>query len=266
MGLFLGRTTAWSQWEVGGVGGIAVYWGDLNPTILPMQVGPSANFIVRRNFDGRLCLRMGLGYAKVGGADKHSKLDFNKTRNLSFQTDVFEASVLTEFNFLDFNGRSNRENRKFTTYLSAGASVMYYTPRAQYEGTWYKLRPLGTEGQAPGEEYATIAPAILVGGGMKWKLNHAWSLNLDILHHVLFTDYLDDVSGVYADPRLIMGHRGSLGSVAVGLADRSVELEGVGEPIGEPGRQRGDSRRKDAFMMIGIGLSYSFTRIECYAH
>lgn len=266
LGLALSTSTANAQWEFGGLGGIAVYWGDLSSAFLPHRVGPSAALVVRRNFDGRMCLRFSGSYANIGANDKFSRVEYNKMRNLSFQTDIFEFSTLAEFNFMDFNGARNRENKKFTSYLAAGPTLFMFTPKAKYEDTWYKLRPLGTEGQKPGSEYSPVSFAIAVGGGFKAKINEGWSLNFEILHRILFTDFIDDVSGVYADKRVIEGFRGADGALAAALSDRSIETDLSPEPIGQPGRQRGDSKRKDSFMTIGIGLTYHFTRLECPAY
>ena len=89
-------------------------------------------------------------------------------------------------------------------------------------------------------------------------LNYAWSINLEISGRALFTDYLDDVSGVYANPDDLLEARGEL---AVLLADRSYEVNEF--LIGEGGRQRGDARPNDSYVMVGIGLVYNFSSIKC---
>ena len=71
----------------------------------------------------------------------------------------------------------------------------------------------------------------------------------------LFTDYIDDVSGNYADVRDIRGQRGEL---AAALADRSVEPK-----IGLEGRQRGNGKNNDTFMLLNVGLMYYFGHIRC---
>jgi hypothetical protein len=71
----------------------------------------------------------------------------------------------------------------------------------------------------------------------------------------VFTDYLDDVSGVYVDWRDIRAIRGE---VAAALADRSVEPQ-----IGEPGRQRGNGKNNDVYAFLGVTLHYYFGEIRC---
>ncbi|MCH2045160.1 MAG: DUF6089 family protein [Saprospiraceae bacterium] len=255
------------SWEFGGFAGTSFYFGELNTFFVPVNLGASLGIYMRRNFDGRICFRGGISYGHIWGTDADSKNAFEQARNLSFSSDIFEGSILMEFNFVPYRSRQRRLDKMICPYITAGASIFYYNPKTKYQDAWYELQPLGTEGQAPGEEYRLVQPAIILGGGLKMRLNkRGWSLNIEIGQRMLFTDYLDDVSGVYADTRLIEGYRGSQSSVAIDLADRSTEVEGIDTPIGEEGRQRGDSKRKDAFMMIGIGLSYNFRREVCPAN
>ncbi|MEO6758442.1 MAG: hypothetical protein ABIO24_03240, partial [Saprospiraceae bacterium] len=68
-------------------------------------------------------------------------------------------------------------------------------------------------------------------------------------------DYIDDVSGTYADVRDIKAQRGE---IAAAFADRS------GEPkIGLPGRQRGNGKKNDTYALVNIGVFYYFGSIRC---
>lgn len=251
------------RWEIGGLAGTANYFGDLNPLFSFRRPGPSASFLVRRNYDGRMCWRANLSYANIGASDARSSSAVVRARNLSFQSNVVELSTAAEFNFISFHSQNvyNREDEKFTPFLSAGFGILYHNPKAKYQDQWYALQPLGTEGQAPGNEYSLVQFAFIVGGGFKWELSQNWSLNLDISHRLVRTDYLDDVSGIYADKRIIEGHNGSL---AAALSDRSVEVRETA--IGIPGHQRGDSKARDSYMTIQIGFIYNFRELNCPAY
>ncbi|MBK8112273.1 MAG: hypothetical protein IPK46_19110, partial [Saprospiraceae bacterium] len=107
-------------------------------------------------------------------------------------------------------------------------------------GTWHALRPLGTEGQDLGAEYGRISGGFTIGGGFKWDLNRDISFNVEFSTRRLFTDYIDDVSTVYADNATILNRRGD---IAAQLADRSL-IEG----IGVAGRQRGNSKDNDQYL------------------
>jgi hypothetical protein len=139
--------------------------------------------------------------------------------------------------------------------LFLGPSVFFFNPKAEYDGKWYNLQEFGTEGQFKGEEYSTAQMAINYGFGFKVDLSYRWSINVDLSGRKLFTDYLDDVSTVYADPRDIKALRGE---IAAELADRSSEPK-----IGQVGRQRGNGKSNDMYAMVGIGLYYYFGDIRC---
>jgi len=94
---------------------------------------------------------------------------------------------------------------------------------------------------------------------MKVDLTATLSLNFELSSRYIFTDYLDDVSTVYADKDDIESQRGEL---AVILSDRS--FSGVdGVQIGQAGRQRGDSSNNDTWATFGVGLVYYFGDVRC---
>ena len=102
---------------------------------------------------------------------------------------------------------------------------------------------------------------MVFGGGFKIDLSYEWSLNFEISGRHTFTDYLDDVSTVYADKDDLLQQRGEL---AVALSDRSLALPGMEDSkLGEPGTQRGDSTTKDVYVMMGVGLLYYFGDLRC---
>ncbi|MEY3194794.1 MAG: hypothetical protein RIQ78_891, partial [Bacteroidota bacterium] len=63
------------------------------------------------------------------------------------------------------------------------------------------------------------------------------------------------VHGEYADIRDIFAQRGQ---IAAALADRSGD-----PPIGLPGRQRGNGKNSDAYVLLGAGINYYFGQIRC---
>jgi hypothetical protein len=81
---------------------------------------------------------------------------------------------------------------------------------------------------------------------MKFKLNDQIDLALEFGERLLFTDYLDDVSTTYADPKVLLNARGAK---AVELADRSVE-----QPAAIEGMQRGNPKSKDWYFIGGLKL------------
>lgn len=248
-------------WELGFGGGLSSYYGDLNPVFSFRRLGPSAGVFARKNFDGRLCLRIGANWGNVGANDASSPNPFEQARNLRFASNLFEGSVILEFNFQNFHSIRPREDKPVSPYLLTGFGFTHFNPKAEYKGGYYSLQAQGTEGQARGEEYALVTPVIMAGFGLKIDMNRAWSWNIEITNRFTFTDYLDDVSGTYADYRTVIGYHGE---AAGGLSDRSLEVGDV--RIGEQGRQRGDTKSKDSYIFATVSLAYRFVSVGCPAY
>jgi hypothetical protein len=246
--------------ELGFYGGAATYYGDLNPHFSFRHFGPSLGVLARRNIDGRVCIRFNASYGYLWADDAKSPSAFANARNLRFFSHTFEGALVTEFNFQDFNG-GTRDDAFVSPYLLAGVGLSHFNPKAEYKGGIYPLRSMGTEGQPRGQEYSLITPIVMLGGGIKFKLDVHWSLNVEVAYRASFTDYLDDVSGVYADYRTVAGHHGD---AAAGLSDRSLEVGDV--RIGRPGHQRGDSKTRDGYLLATVGLSYRFMPLICPAY
>ncbi|WP_284284361.1 type IX secretion system protein PorG [Portibacter lacus] len=246
-------SNAQKGWELGPWIGISNYFGDLNTNFDFTEIGPAAGVIARYNWNNRINSKMGLNYTFLYGDDQDSPNSFENRRNLSFRTDLVDFTAQMEFNFFPYIHGS--KEYFFTPYLLGGINILYFNPRAKLDDEWHALRPLGTEGQAVGEEYGIINGGVVLGGGFKWDLNRDWSFNIEIALKRLFTDYLDDVSGTYPNATSLRARRGD---IAAELSDRS-----VGEKIGELGRQRGNSRDKDTYTMFGVGLVYYFGTIPC---
>ncbi|HZV68789.1 MAG TPA: DUF6089 family protein [Saprospiraceae bacterium] len=243
-------------YELGALGGVSYYIGDINPDYSLKTPGPSLGFIARYNFNTRTSIRFDMSAGRLIGKDKYSENPFQKARNLSFRTDFADASLDLEFNF--FNYIHGSRNQNFTPYIFGGLALTYFNPRTKLGDTWYGLRELGTEGQLVGEEYGQVAPAMSYGIGFKMDFNYEWSFNIEMSARQSSTDYLDDVSTVYPDMINLASRRGD---IAVALSDRSVEL-GV-EPIGAPGRQRGVAGDKDAYYSFRIGIVYYIGFLQC---
>jgi len=239
--------------ELGGGIGVSNYFGDLNTSWRVNRLHLAGGIGARYNFNDRLALRFGATYGEISGFDSDSKNDFELRRNLSFKSIIVDGTAQFEFNFMPYV--HGHRDYFYTPYMFAGFSMFYFTPRAEFEGQWYKLPELGTEGQFRGEEYNTTQAALAYGFGFKMDLSYRWSFNVELSSRKLFTDYLDDVSGVYADIRDIRAQRGE---TAASLADRSFEPK-----IGEPGRQRGNGKKNDMYIFLTVGVMYYFGDIRC---
>ncbi len=246
--------------EIGAMAGIANYFGDLNYNASFASVRPMGALFYRYNFDTRIALKSSFSYAQLAFDDKLSKNAFNRQRNLHFKTNVLELAAMIELNFLEFNKQKQRN--RFSPYFTLGVALFYFNPQAKYKGEWYYLQPMGTEGQndpsySGVKKYSLFNFAIPIGGGFKYSINKNWNIGFFGELRVTFTDYIDDVGGVYASPLSLP--EGSKG-IAYKLADRSGE---VGPSIGSPGKQRASSNKADFYMFAGISVSYTIFRMKC---
>jgi hypothetical protein len=245
-------------YELGVLAGISYYVGDINPNYSLKSPGPTLAVLGRYNFNNRTSIRLDAAAGRLIGKDSLSENPFQQARNLSFRTDYADASIDLEFNFFPYVHGSR--NYYFTPYVYGGLAFTYYGPHAKLNDRWHALRPLGTEGQAVGDEYALISPALSYGLGLKMDLNYEWSLNVELSARQMFNDYLDDVSTTYPNMIELENRRGP---VAPLLSDRSGE-RGI-EPIGALGRQRGVSGDNDSYYSIRIGIVYYIGLLQCPA-
>ncbi|MEI8201518.1 MAG: DUF6089 family protein [Bacteroidota bacterium] len=246
--LLLFMSSAYAQrHELGVFAGGSYYLGDLNPSGHFAQSKPAVGIIYRYNMNPRWALRVNALFGSVEGSDALDNK--NNPRNLSFKSPITEFSVLTELNFLQFYTKSERY--MFSPYIFAGLGIFNFNPQAQYEGKWYELQPLGTEGQtATGKSlYALTSVSVPFGIGIKIGLFKAVCLGLEWGMRKTFTDYIDDVSTTYVNPNSFNQIHDSYVSIARILADRS-EVKHV------EGAQRGNSSNNDWYNFYGLTLSF----------
>jgi hypothetical protein len=239
--------------------GFSNYFGDLNNQVSFEYMGPGTGVFARYNMGHRFAWKNGFNFGTVSFADEASPDPFQRARNLSFSSNILEITSQIEINFFKYD--RTKDKLKFTPYLTFGVAGFYFNPKAELNGETYALQPVGTEGQfdeATGlKPYSRFNFAIPVGGGFKYSFHPAWTLGVEVGVRKTFTDYLDDVSGVY--PTNVFSFEVQR-SVAEALSDRSGE---VGEPIGYPGKQRGMSTKKDTYMFFGLSLSYTVIKMRC---
>ena len=240
-------------WEMGGWLGASNYFGDLNTNFRVNRLHLAGGAGARYNLNDRLAIRLGANLGKISAYDSDSKNVYEQRRNLHFWSTIADGTAQFEFNFFPYV-HGHREYF-FTPYMFAGPQFFWFNPKADLDGQTYELREMGTEGQFRGEEYNTAQFGLIYGIGFKVDLSYRWSLDFALSGRKLFTDYLDDVHGNYADIRDIRAQRGD---IAAALADRSGD-----PPIGLPGRQRGNGKNNDTYATIGIGLNYYFGSIRC---
>lgn len=250
--------------EIGVSIGGAHYFGDLNTAAKVNRAKLAFGVFFRKQFGNYIAVRVGGQFAQLGYADKYySDNEFQRRRNLSFNSNVWELALQGDFNFFKFVPGSY--DHRFTPYVTIGASIFSYDPYAYLGGQKYFLRPLGTEGQGSADypdrkPYSSMAFAIPFGVGVKYSLNERINVGFEVLHRFTNTDYLDDVSTTYVGADKFPPLPDGTSTPGFLLQDRSYE---VGEIIGIEGRQRGYAGQKDQFITAQFTISFNLTSYRC---
>lgn len=249
--LFIGFHS-FAQLQVGLYGGIANYEGDL---VDKLYQSPRAAFGLNVGYQitNRINLRAGLTFAKIAGADSLSSHPDLRLRNLSFQSPITEFSLVGEFNTFDM------DTKNWSPYVFAGLAVYHFNPYTfDRSGNQVFLQPLSTEGQGlPGytnsKPYALTQLAIPFGGGIKYNISDNIRVAFELGLRKTFTDYLDDVSGNYADMNDLLKYKGQQ---AVDLSYRGGEVPGGNPTYPVKGITRGSPKYKDFYYFTGIHLTF----------
>ena len=243
--------------EYGVTAGVAHYFGDINNRGAINRPKISLGAFFRKQFNNYAGIRLSANFAKLGYSDQYSQNDYQRRRNLSFNTNIFEIALRGDFNFLKFV--PSDPDHSFTPYATIGIGVFSYDPYAFLSGHKYYLRPLNTEGETfykGRKEYGTMAVCFPVGMGVKYAITEKINVFFEVAYRFTTTDYLDDVSTTYVG----IDKFPSSTSVAALLQDRSYE---TGTPIGIEGRQRGFSKQKDSYAIAQFGVSFNLTSYRC---
>jgi len=255
-GIILYSSVAFSQRsiELGGFLGCSFYLGELNPSGFFNQFTRVAGGLaVRYNINNRLSVRGNLFFGTVTADDSQSPSASQRERNLDFKSPIDELSAQAEFNFLEYTLGDPKHS--FSPYIFAGFGVFEMNPQGLIGSQWVALQPLGTEGQGtsanPKRPYSLTQPAIPFGIGIKANFSKTICISLEWGMRKTFTGYIDDVSGTYANPSVLLANRGAAGPLAVEMADKSL----TADKAADVGEQRGDGK-DDWYSFAGIVLSF----------
>lgn len=250
--------------ELGLFGGVSYYMGELNPGKQFFMVRPGGGLVYRYNTSRRFAWEIHGLYGSVQAEDARSGKDNQVLRNLSFRSQIIEFAGLLHFNF--FNYEIGNPETPATPYIFGGLGLFRFNPKADFQGEWIALQPLGTEGQgspvyADRKQYSLMGANIPFGFGVKFHAFGRLGFSLEWGLRKTFTDYLDDVSTTYVDPDVLFATHGELAAL---LADRSLVNPGKINT----GRQRGNSTNKDWYSFAGLTITYKIVprKAECAAY
>lgn len=196
--------------------------------------------------------KVGLNWLRIEGNDNTSTNRGRVGRNLSFRNDLIEAQLTAQVIFYEIQdlGKPYKYENDFKMYAFAGVAGFFSNPKAHYNGEWVALQPLQTENV----HYSKFGAAVPLGLGLciTYKKKHRFGWEFE--WRTAFTDYLDDISSVYADPKSLKS------PTAVALANRRGELDadaGAAPPQNYlPGNKRGDPTHNDSYLTTSFYYSY----------
>ena len=266
--IFISSESKAQMLEIGPQIGGMLYTGDLDPPQFSQQF-QNLNFAYgahfKYNMNPYFSIRANFTKGSVRGRDSIGTANWQLNRNLSFESDITEFSLLIENNLLGFD-MSPGSGKYFSLHAFAGIAVYKFNPRTLYNGQYHDLQPLGTEGQGmPGfdDKYSLTQLAVPIGGGLKVKLNNRISVAVELTSRFLFTDYLDDASGTYVSYEELQAGNGQL---AANLANRQGEYTGIDNPYSQ---QTGDTRAKaevnDYYLTGMVTFSYHFNGANIFS-
>ena len=272
---------AQKQFDLGFRAGAANYIGEIGgngeprPFLMDVQLvqtSPTLGTFVRWGVANRISLQADLNFVQIRQNDAQSGDPARRARNLHFRNQMFETGLRADWTFLD-KGRVVRETPRqrqrigLEMALYAGVAGVLHNPQArvlydplnQWGGEWHDLRPLRTEGQV--ESYGSLIVALPVGVRAAFDFGHRWKLGIEATWRTTFTDYLDDISGVYANPDQLDPLARALSSqahpdvVEAVNAEFGTNLSVSNFQFSEAGTYRGNPNSNDGYGTIEITVA-----------
>ena len=231
------------------------YQGDLNPNSFTFSHSKATIGIsIRQSLNRWISFRGDFAIGHIDAADHYNR-DYLKTRNLSFNTTIKEASIGLEASLLDLS------TSHFTPYVFGDAVLYHFNPWAyDVSGNKVFLNPLSTEGQGLSQfpeqkPYKLTQIALGFGFGARYAINKNINIGIEMIQRKTFTDYLDDVSSIYVDKNVLLQAKGAK---AVEMAYRGDEITG-GLPYPNHGDKRGTPSEMDWYYFFGVNFEIKFS-------
>ncbi|MEN7548416.1 DUF6089 family protein [Rapidithrix thailandica] len=208
--------------SIGGSINAMNYFGDIVPKTSAGSTDiqftrPQFTVYGQKRLHPNITARVGLSWGRLiaedfGTADPSDTENgiFRYQRNLSFRNDIVELSAIAMWDLFGNYGVFYRRPKKPIPYVFAGVAGFYHNPKGkapettidgeplEEAGKWVALQPLKTNG----EKYSRFAFAIPAGVGVRVRVSPYIDIAAEIGYRFTFTDYLDDVSGVYLDKQV----------------------------------------------------------------
>ena len=271
--------------------GTSHFYGDVGSLTNLKSVRWNINCSYTYTLNNKINLGVSASYIRLSGDDFYSNNDADFIRNLHFRNDIKQLSTFIEYHPLnhtsDFRKRIN-----ISPYLLSGIGYYFHNPQAKLPldlgNKWVDLEPIHTEGQGINpiypEPYKLSGISIPLGFGLQYKYSKHFNLVVEVVHYTPFSDYIDDVSGVYPNRILFNNEFGSVLSNRSGeqfAADtgnnrsdrvtKYLEYNGVlsafpfnelGAFVGTTGSNRGSKIGNDNFFVTTFKIQYLIPHLK----
>jgi hypothetical protein len=207
---------------LGDIGGDDLTRRDFSADLHLGQTKLSSHVFVRYRLNSVLAVRGQVGTVYLEDYDNLSSNPARSTRNAHFRNFVNELSARAEVSFFSspmITRYTSKLRVGMNAYATLGITGFSHNPQAQLNrdaaeyhfaqgnistnptqlnyDEWYDLRDAGTETLT----YGQLSMGVPLGLGVSFEVNHQIRVGMEFVWNLTFTDYLDDVSNTYADPK-----------------------------------------------------------------
>ncbi len=165
--------------EVGILGGVSYYNGDVYPAKPFVKPQAAYGLLARYNFNDRWTAKASLTHGSITGIGSVNSVDNTTMVNVNFSTNIDELAFTGEFNFWQYETGNNI--RRVSPYLMGGIGFL------QYNGSSNK------------ENFTGTSATLIFGFGFKYSLTKRLGLAAEWGMRKTLTDNLDDVAYPYAN-------------------------------------------------------------------
>lgn len=253
----------YGYFRVGVSAGSTNYLGDLDDDFTFKYTKPGFGVNGSYRMNPFMTARLGFFRGWASATDANSTNLARNRRNLSFRTNITEFNATVVFDFISTD-RSYAYRPPFTPYVFGGVALFSFNPQAELAGQWYELQPLGTEGQfLPNqgeypEPYDLTQFSFPLGAGLRFAVGRKWDIEIETGFRKTFTDYLDDVSGLYPDMEELRAQN-PVSALLSDRIDRNVYPEGAAFINGI----RGDQTQTDWYIFTSVRVNFILDWVKC---
>lgn len=254
-----------------GIGGYTTnYLGDLNPNNLLYYSNFGGSIFAKYNINNTWSIRLNYNYLAISASDRDFKNTNQQVRQLAFNNNLSEISILSEFNFFNFS--INKRKNSYSPYVLAGLGMIKHNPFLIYGNEKFFLQELELERDRLNNpiKHSKLALVMPLGLGFKYNIKGSWNIAAELSYRIVFSDHIDNVTGYYPEKianstklpnQQIRSENGIFRKFEEGdwylLADPS---KNYAKNIGT---LRGDGKKWDGYMTAGITVSYTLLNTNC---